>query len=70
VRDDDDADDAMRRWGWLVLALAGAACASAGHDQAVFQCRQAGYLGAVEDAGTWYCWRDRLGVPQIVPAKP
>jgi hypothetical protein len=60
----------MRRWGWLALALALSACSSATHDQATITCRQAGFLGAVEDAGTWYCYRDRLGVPQIVPAKP
>jgi hypothetical protein len=59
----------MRRWGWLALALALSACSSA-HNQATFTCRQAGFLGAVEDAGTWYCYRDRLGAPPVVPAKP
>jgi hypothetical protein len=28
------------------------------------------FASVVEDAGTCYCWRDRLGVPQVVPAKP
>jgi hypothetical protein len=65
----------MRRWGWLALALIWtlAACSSAkliDRDQAVVTCRQAGYLGAVLDAGTWYCFKDRLGAPPVVPAKP
>jgi hypothetical protein len=61
----------MRRWGWLALALALAACSNTVREQAAFSCRQAGYFGAVEDAGTWYCFRDRLGAPPVVvPAKP
>jgi hypothetical protein len=60
----------MRRWGWLALALTLSACSTTARDQAVTGCRQAGYLGAVEDAGTWYCFKDRLGVPHVVPAKP
>jgi hypothetical protein len=61
----------MKRWGWLVLTWALVACSSRqslDRDRAVFTCRQAGYLGAVEDAGAWYCFRDRLGVPPVVPA--
>jgi hypothetical protein len=54
----------------LLIGLALAACSTTARDQATFTCRQAGYIGAVEDAGTWYCFRDRLGVPQLVPAKP
>jgi hypothetical protein len=55
----------------LLIGLALAACSTTTRDQATFTCRQAGYLGAVEDAGTWYCFRDRLGAPPVVvPAKP
>jgi hypothetical protein len=60
----------MRRWGW-VLGLAGAlaACGTTGRESAIATCRQAGYLGAVQDAGVWYCFRDQLGAPPVVPAK-
>jgi hypothetical protein len=63
----------MRRWAlvWFVLIWTLVACSSRqslDRDRAVFTCRQAGYLGAVEDAGTWYCFRDRLGAPPVVPA--
>jgi hypothetical protein len=61
----------MRRWGWVGLALAGvlAACSHTTREHAIATCRQAGYLGAVEDAGLWYCFKDRLGPPPVVPAK-
>jgi hypothetical protein len=64
----------MKPWAlmWLALILVLGACGSRlllERDRAIFTCRQAGYLGAVEDAGTWYCFRDRLGVPPVVPAK-
>jgi hypothetical protein len=63
-------DRAMRRWGWaLVLAGVLAACSVSTREHAIATCRQAGYLGAVEDAGLWYCFKDRLGPPPVVPAK-
>jgi hypothetical protein len=47
----------MRRWRWLVLALALSACSTTARNQAVTGCRQAGYLGATEDSGLWYCYK-------------
>jgi hypothetical protein len=62
----------MRRWRWLGLLLTLAACShTTSREYAVDTCRRAGYLGAVEDAGSWYCFKDRLGAPPVVvPAKP
>jgi hypothetical protein len=61
----------VMRFGWLALALTLTACGTTGREQATYSCRQAGYFGAVEDAGIWYCFRDRLGAPPVViPAKP
>jgi hypothetical protein len=69
TRQTGDGDDAMRVI-WLALALAVMGCGNTVREQATYSCRQAGYFGAVEDAGVWYCFRDRLGVPPVMPSKP
>ena len=56
----------MRTLAFLLVGLALVGCAHAVRDLAVSGCRNAGYLGAVEDNGLWYCFKG----PPLTPPQP
>ena len=35
--------------------------------QAITSCRDLGFIGAIKDAGAWYCYGPRLGSPGFTP---
>jgi hypothetical protein len=50
----------------LVFVLLACGCSHAMRDQATSGCRSAGYLGAVESDGAWYCFKG----PALTPPQP
>ena len=52
---------------FVLVVLAGCAANDSARDLAVTSCRNGGFLGAIADAGAWYCYK---GPALTLPAAP